>query len=164
MWECWGVTVPRALLLCAEFPPISPSQGLGSCDRLSLLHHQFLLSLNYYKYAPVTHILRKIPWAPHFLLQWPPRFSSPLHKSLLQRLVQSHCLHILTYHSLSFFNWSIVDLRHCVSFRCTAKWFSYTLFQIIFHYRLLQGIEYNSLCCIVCPHCLSILCIVVCIC
>ena len=24
-----------------------------------------------------------------------------------------------------FFNWSIVDLRYCVSFRWTAKWFSY---------------------------------------
>lgn len=57
-----SATVPRAPLLCAEFPPISPSQGLGSYDRLfSLLHHQFLLSFNYYKYAPVTHILRKIP-------------------------------------------------------------------------------------------------------
>ena len=25
-----------------------------------------------------------------------------------------------------FFNWSIVDLRYCVSFRCTAKWYIYT--------------------------------------
>ena len=32
------------------------------------------------------------------------------------------------------------------------------LFQSPFHYRLLQGIEYSSLCCIVGPYCLSILC------
>jgi len=35
------------------------------------------------------------------------------------------------------------------------------IFQIIFHYRLLQVIEYNSLCYIVNLHCLSILYIVV---
>ena len=43
------------------------------------------------------------------------------------------------------FYWSIVNLR-CMSFRCIAKWFSflcvytyiYMVFQILFHYRLLQ--------------------------
>ena len=39
----------------------------------------------------------------------------------------------------------------------------YILFYILFHYGLLQDIEYNSLCSTVGP-CLSILCIVVCIC
>ena len=38
------------------------------------------------------------------------------------------------------------------------------LFQILFHYRLLQDIEYSSLCYTVGPCCLSILCIGVCIC
>ena len=38
------------------------------------------------------------------------------------------------------------------------------LFQILFHYRLLQDIEYSSLCCTVGPGCLSILYIVVCTC
>ena len=38
-----------------------------------------------------------------------------------------------------FFNWSLVDLQHCVSFSYTAKWFSD--FQILFPYRLLQNIE-----------------------
>ena len=37
-------------------------------------------------------------------------------------------------------------------------------FQIIFHYKLLQVIEYSSLCCAVNPFCLSILYIVVRIC
>ena len=38
------------------------------------------------------------------------------------------------------FNWSIVNLSCCVSFKCTAQWFSYTyiciyiFFQIVSHY------------------------------
>ena len=53
------------------------------------------------------------------------------------------------------FNWSIVDLQ---CFRCTAKWFIYIyiLFQILFHCRLLQDIEYSSLCYTVGPFWLSI--------
>ena len=40
----------------------------------------------------------------------------------------------------------------------------YVLFQIFFHYRLLQDIEYSSLCYTVNLFCLSILYIVACIC
>ena len=40
----------------------------------------------------------------------------------------------------------------------------YILFQIIFPYRLLQNTEFSFLCYTVGPCCLSILCIVVCIC
>ena len=39
----------------------------------------------------------------------------------------------------------------------------YISFQVTFHYRLLQDIEYSSLCYTVGPCCLSILYIVVCI-
>ena len=78
---------------------------------------------------------------------------------------------------LIFKNWSLIYLHCCISFWCTANWFSYTyvniFFHILFHYGLLQDIEYSSLCqtvetCylsilyIVCY--LSILYIVVCIC
>ena len=68
-----------------------------------------------------------------------------------------------------FFNWNIVDLQCCIGFRCTAQWFSYTyiyiyFFQILFPYRLLQNIEYSSLCYTVGPCWLSILYIVGCIC
>ena len=38
------------------------------------------------------------------------------------------------------------------------------LFQILFHYRLLQDIEHSSLYYIVGPYGLSILCLAVCIC
>ena len=40
-----------------------------------------------------------------------------------------------------FFYWSIVDLHCCISFRCTAKWFSYIymyvyiLSQVLLHYN-----------------------------
>ena len=37
------------------------------------------------------------------------------------------------------------------------------IFQIIFHYSLVQDVEYSSLCYEINPHCLSILYIVVCI-
>ena len=41
------------------------------------------------------------------------------------------------------FTW-IVDLQCCVSFRCIAKWFSYT-YIYFFPYRLLQNIEFPVL-------------------
>ena len=49
------------------------------------------------------------------------------------------------------FYWSIVDFQCCVSFKYTAKWFSYTyiysfFFEILFPCRLLQNIGYSSLC------------------
>ena len=62
---------------------------------------------------------------------------------------------------LNFKHWRIVDLKCCVSFRYTKKWFRlylylsiylsiylyvYIIFQILFPYRLLQNIEYSSLC------------------
>ena len=40
----------------------------------------------------------------------------------------------------------------------------YILFHILLHYRLLQDIEYSSLCYTVGPCCLPVLYIVVCIC
>ena len=55
------------------------------------------------------------------------------------------------------FYWSIVDLQCWVSFGYTARWCRYidididSLFQILFHSRLLQVIEYSSLRCIVSP-------------
>ena len=78
----------------------------------------------------------------------------------------------LLLYFLSFFifffalslNWSIVDLQHCVSLRYTTKWFLFIcVLQILFHYRLLQDIEYRPLHYIVGPCCFSIFCIVVCI-
>ena len=54
--------------------------------------------------------------------------------------------------------WSVVDFHYCVRFRfiCRAKWSSdkyiYSCCQILFYCRLLQDIEYNSLCSTVGPH------------
>ena len=59
-------------------------------------------------------------------------------------------------------NWSIVDLEYFV---IHLSYFVIHLFsQIIFHYRLLEDSEYNSLYQTVNPCCISILCTVVCIC
>ena len=40
------------------------------------------------------------------------------------------------------FYWSIVDLQCCVSFRCTAKWISYTYTYIHSFYRLFSRIDH----------------------
>ena len=57
----------------------------------------------------------------------------------------------------------IADLQCCVSFGGIAKWFS-VLFQILFHHRLSQDIEYSPLVHRAGPCCLSVLYIVACIC
>ena len=61
--------------------------------------------------------------------------------------------YILVNVILKSFFIKIVNLQ---CFRCTEKWFSYIyiyLFQILFHYRLLQETECSSLCYIVGPCC-----------
>ena len=99
------------------------------------------------------------------------------HRVILAISCSFLCFHLLMYKMFSlvlcyFFYRRVVDLQ---CFGCTAKWFSfiymcvcvcvyiYILFQILLHYRLLQDIEYSSLCYTVDP-CLSLLYIVVCIC
>ena len=66
------------------------------------------------------------------------------------------------------FYWSIVDLQRCVNFCCTAKWFTYSCTSILFNIPIRCGLsqnsEYSSLCCSVGPYCLSILCLLLCIC
>ena len=55
---------------------------------------------------------------------------------------------------------SIVDLQCCVSFRCIANdsvIHIYIIFQILFPYRWLQSIEYDTLCYTVGPCSFSIL-------
>ena len=69
---------------------------------------------------------------------------------------------------LIFFNCSIVHLQCYDHLICIANWFSYTyiyiFFQIFFSYRLLQNVEFSSLCSTVGLCWLSILDIVVYIC
>ena len=55
------------------------------------------------------------------------------------------CLLVRLWDSSSFY-WSIIDLQCCLSFWCTAKWFSYTsiylffiiFFPIVVYYRILN--------------------------
>ena len=51
-----------------------------------------------------------------------PLLSLPLPMSLF--------IHLKTQLIIIIFYWSIVDSQRCVSFRCTAKWFSYTYVSI----------------------------------
>ena len=96
----------------------------------------------------------------------------------VHRVVKSlTCLKQLSMH--------IVDLQCCVSFKCTAQWFTHTHiyvcvcvcvcvyiyiyiyiipFRILFPYSLLQNIEYSSLCHTVDLGCLSVLYIIMCAC
>ena len=68
--------------------------------------------------------------------------------------------------------WNTVDLQWCISFRCAAKWFYsthvcmyiYIFFLRLFHFRLLQDIEYSFPCYTLGPCCLSTLYTVVRIC
>ena len=66
----------------------------------------------------------------------------------------SHWDHIFIF---NLFYLSIVDLKCCVNFCCTIKWFSYTyiLFHILFLYGLSQDIESSSLNYTVGPCCLG---------
>ena len=52
------------------------------------------------------------------------------HISSPRKQIQSLKRPILLFWNMIFFfffwNWSVVDLQCCVSFRCTEKWFSYT--------------------------------------
>ena len=88
---------------------------------------------------------RMLKWQKSFLMVLEAPFPAPQFSQFLVNVPQ--------WDSLFFFiqlkNYSIV-VYYCVSFRCTVKWFSYTyvyiLFQVLFPYRLLQDIEYGSLC------------------
>ena len=78
------------------------------------------------------------------------------------------CTHMVNPLLSVWIYFSEVQLIYNVNFCWTAKWFSYTyihiLFRILFHYGLSQDIEYSSLCYTVGSCCLSIFCIIVCIC
>ena len=78
------------------------------------------------------------------------------HKTTTMYLFIFNCLKgILVFKSfpelllIFFFLNLVVDLQHCISFRCPAKWFSYTCiysFSNSFLYTLLQSIEYRVPC------------------
>ena len=42
----------------------------------------------------------------------------------------------LCYHSCIFFNWSIIDLQCCISFRCSAQWFIYIFFSYTYFFSV----------------------------
>ncbi|CAN0438613.1 unnamed protein product [Rangifer tarandus platyrhynchus] len=61
----------------------------------------------------------------------------------------------LNNNNITIVNITIVNLQYFVSFRyITVIQLLIILFQILFHYMLLQDIEYSSLCYTVSPYCL----------
>lgn len=51
-------------------------------------------------------------------------------------IISRMLLHTTDIQSASFFfNWNIVDLWYCVSFRCTARWFGYTCIYVYIYNR-----------------------------
>ena len=76
----------------------------------------------------------------------------PLQACILRHTNTCVCTYVLPQNSESweinfptlifFFNWSIVDLQCCVSFRCTAKWVSYIC---IFFFRFFSTIGYYKI-------------------
>ena len=64
-------------------------------------------------------------------------------------------LRIVSCPWLAFDEWVLVEFRKAICV-CVC-----VLFQILFHYKLLQDTEYSSLCYIVGPYYLSVLCLVV---
>ena len=83
-------------------------------------------------------------------------------------LKTSSCFNKCSLFFIYFFNWSIIDAQCHVSFRCMVQWLSCTIdkqipFHTFFLYRLLQNIEYSSLCYVIGPCWLSILYTIVCI-
>ena len=87
------------------------------------------------------------------------RYHTASSVSSIQDIHLSSCYFLCLF--IYLFNWNIVELQYHVNFRCTAHLFNYIILQILFPYRLLQNIEYGSLCYTVNPCCLSILYIVV---
>ena len=79
---------------------------------------------------------------PRFLLQFP-IFSKDvlLVWSLAARVTSLLMLYFCLF---IYFYWSIVDLQCCVSFRCTAKWFSFIYIYILFS-RFFSIIGYNKI-------------------
>ena len=63
--------------------------------------------------------------------------------SLVKYLLKS-----FTHFNISFFyffNWNIIDLQHCISFWCMAKWFSYTYINIFFFIFFSIMVYYRTL-------------------
>ena len=90
---------------------------------------------------------------------WVPNLISETHVRPIQTTYPLSLSSVLGRSIFFFLNcWSVVDFHYCVRFRfiCRAKWSSdkyiYSFFQILFYCRLLQDIEYNSLCSTVGPH------------
>ena len=90
----------------------------------------------------------------------------PLGAYFLNTLKGQQCLgnflkFLFTFLCYVIFLLNIVDLQCCASFRCIES--KSESFQILFPYRLLQNIEYGSLCYAVDPCWSNVLYILVCI-
>ena len=103
----------------------------------SPVHHQLLPS-----HAKCTDPAHPGGW--EFLSMFPPRSLHRVHPRQCLFVLESKtfCLFLFLLRFSTFFCccWSVVDLQPCVSFRCTAQWFSYTH---LYLYRYRYSFSYS---------------------